>query len=108
MIEDKQSNYKQKVSFMSDRCFRMLVCGPSGSGKPMVTFFRISSIDCCILTRYIYMLKVCNRASIYQYLINLFEPIREEAGYPITEASNDKIIPLDKIPCDHQKLVIFL
>ena len=32
-VEDKQSNYKQKVSFMPDRYFRMFLCGPSGSGK---------------------------------------------------------------------------
>ena len=32
-VENKQSNYKQKVSLMPDRCSRMLVCGPSGSGK---------------------------------------------------------------------------
>ena len=45
--------------------------------------------------------------SKYQHLINLFEPISEEAGYPIIEATNDKIIPLDTMPCDNQKLVIF-
>ena len=45
--------------------------------------------------------------SKYQHLVHLFEPISEEVGYPIIEASNDKIIPLDKMPCDNQKLVIF-
>ena len=42
-----------------------------------------------------------------QHLIDLFEPISQEAGYPIFEASSDKIIPLHKMPCDNQKLVIF-
>ena len=32
-VEDKQSGYKQKVPFMPDRCFTMLVCGLSGSGE---------------------------------------------------------------------------
>ena len=45
--------------------------------------------------------------SKYQHLIGLFEPISEEAGYPIIEASNDEIIPLDKMPFDNQKLVTF-
>ena len=45
--------------------------------------------------------------SKYQHLINLFDPISEEAGYPIIEATNDKIIPLDTMPRDNQKLVIF-
>ena len=31
--DDFSSNYKQKVSFMPDRCFRMLICAPSGGGK---------------------------------------------------------------------------
>ena len=31
-VENKQFDYKQKVPFMPNRCFRMLVCGPSGSG----------------------------------------------------------------------------
>ena len=31
--DDFASNYKQKVSFMPDRCFRMLICAPSGGGK---------------------------------------------------------------------------
>ena len=30
-VEDKQSSYKQKVSFMPDRCLRMLACRLSGS-----------------------------------------------------------------------------
>ena len=45
--------------------------------------------------------------SKYQHLIDLFEPTSKEGVYPIIEASNDKIIPLDKMPCDNQKLVIF-
>ena len=33
-VEDKQSSYKQKVSFMvPDRCLRMLACRLSGSRK---------------------------------------------------------------------------
>lgn len=39
--------------------------------------------------------------------MDLFEPISEEAGYPVIEASNDKIISLLKMPCGNQKLVIF-
>ena len=31
--DDFSSNFKQKVSFMPDRCFRMLICAPSGGGK---------------------------------------------------------------------------
>ena len=33
VAKDEQSDHKQKVPFMPDRCFRMLVESPSGSGK---------------------------------------------------------------------------
>ena len=45
--------------------------------------------------------------SKYEHLVNRFDPISEEADYPIIEATSDKIIPLDTMPCDNQKLVIF-
>ena len=45
--------------------------------------------------------------SKYQHLFNTFEPIIQEVCYSVIEASNDKIIPLDKISDEGQKLVIF-
>ena len=82
----------------------MLVCGPSGSGK---TNFLLDMI--CTLLYYDKMFLCAKnlQQSKYQHLIDLFEPISKEASYPIIEASNEKIIPLDKMPCDNQKLVIF-
>ena len=43
----------------------------------------------------------------YQNLLKMFQPISEEAGYPIIEASNDQIIPVSEMTDDNQKLVIF-
>ena len=43
----------------------------------------------------------------YQNLLEMFQPISEEAGYPIIEASNDQIIPISEMTDDNQKLVIF-
>ena len=106
-VEDKQSNYKQKVSFMPDRCqFRMLLCGPSGSGKTNLLLDMIYRLLLQYFNK-IYLYTKNLQQSKYQHLIDLFEPISEEAGYPIVEASKDKIIPLDKMPWDNQKLVIF-
>ena len=85
-VKDEQSDYKQKVLFMPDRCFRMLVCGPSGSGKTNLLLDMISRL---------------------LFFGKIYQPISEEVGYPIIEATNDKIIPLDTMPCDYQKLVIF-
>ena len=91
---------------MPDRCFRMLVCGPSGSGKTNLfldMIYRLLYYDQIFL----YAKTLQQGWSKYQHLIDLFGPINEEAGYPIIEASNNKIIPLDKMPFDNQKLVIF-
>ena len=91
---------------MPDRCFRMLVCSPSGSGKTNLfldMIYRLLYYDKIFL----YAKTLQQDLSKYQHLIDLFGPINEEAGYPIIEASNNKIIPLDKMPFDNQKLVIF-
>ena len=89
---------------MPDRCFRMLVYGPSGSGK---TNHLLDMIYRFLYFDKIYLYVKNLQESKYQHLIDLFEPISQEAGYPIIEARNYKIIALDKMPCDNQKLVIF-
>ena len=74
-VEDKQSNYTQKVSFMPDRCFRMLVYGPSGSGKTNLLLgmiYRLLYFDKIYL--YAKNLQQCK----YQHLIDLFEPVTEK------------------------------
>ena len=90
---------------MPDRCFRMLVCGPSGSGK--TNHLLLDMIYRVLYYDKIFLYAKHLQQSKYQHLIDLFEPISKEAGYPIIKASNNKIIALDKMPCDNQKLVIF-
>ena len=87
---------------MPDRCFTMLVCSPSGSGETNLLdmIYRLLYFD------KIYLYAKNLQQSKYEHLLDLFEPISEEAGYPIIEASNDKIIH-NWMPCDNQKLVIF-
>ena len=88
---------------MPDRCFTMLVCCPSGSGETNLLdiIYRLLYFD------KIYLYAKNLQQSKHQHLIDLFQPISEEAGYPIIEARNDEIISLDKMPCDNQKQVIF-
>ena len=102
--DDFASNYKQKVSFMPDRCFRMLICAPSGSGK---TNLLLDMIYRLVYYDKIYLYAKNLQQNKYQHLIKLFEPISEEIGYPIIETSNNKIIPLSELSDDNQKLVIF-
>ena len=89
---------------MPDRCVRMLACGPSGSGK---TNLLLDMIYRLLYYDKIYLYAKNLQQSKYQHPTKLFEPISKEACYPVIEASNDKIISLDTMPCDNQKLVIF-
>ena len=45
--------------------------------------------------------------SKYRNLLNMFQPISDEVGYDIIEASNDHIIPVSELTDDNQKIVIF-
>ena len=39
--------------------------------------------------------------------MNIFEPISNDVGYDIIEASNDQILPVSELTDDNQRLVIF-
>ena len=39
--------------------------------------------------------------------MDIFQPISDEVGYNVIEASNDKIIPVNDLDSESQKLVIF-
>ena len=89
-IDDEAiTNYKQLYNFMPNQCFRMLICGPSGSGKTNTLMYMIYNL--------LYYDKICLYAknleqSKYRNLIEIFQPISEEAGYPIIEASKDQTL----------------
>ena len=99
-----ESTFKQLHEFMPDQCFRMLIVSPSGGGK---TNLLLDMIYRLLFFDKIYLYGKNLQQSKYQHLFNTFEPINQEAGYSVIEASNDKIIPLDKISDEGQKLVIF-
>ena len=46
-VDDNVSNYKQFYDFMPNKCFRMLICGPSSSGK---TNFIMTKSICMLKT----------------------------------------------------------
>ena len=103
--DDSSSNYKQKVSFMPDRCFRMLICAPSGGGK---TNLLLDMIYRLVYYDKIYLYAKNLQQNKYQHLMKLFEPISEEIGYPIIETSNNKIIPLSELSDDNTDKTIRL
>ena len=84
--------------------FRMLICGPSNSGKTN------------ILMHMLYRLLVCDKIYLcaknlhqdkYQYMIDDFDTrVNPVAGYNVIEGAND-VIPLETLSTDNQKIVIF-
>ena len=102
--DDTLSNFKQLHNFMPDRCFRMLICAPSGSGKTNTLMHMIYNL---LYFDKIFLYAKNLEQSKYQKLIDVFQPISREAGYDVIEASNDKIIPVDQLDSESQKIVIF-
>ena len=103
-FEDSKMDYKQLYDFMPNQCFRMLICGPSGSGKTNTLMHMLYNL---LYFDKIYLYAKNIEQTKYQQLMKTFEPINEEAGYNIIEASNDKILPVSELTDDNQKLVIF-
>ena len=102
--DNAASNYKQLFDFMPNQCFRMLICGPSASGK---THFLLDMIYRLLYFDKIYLYAKNLEQSKYQHLLKPFEPFNKEVGYDIIEASNDKILPVSELKDDNQKLIIF-
>ena len=102
--DDVNSTFKQLYDFMPNQCFRLLITGPSSSGK--------SNLLLDMIYRLLYFDKIFLYAknlqqNKYQHLLNTFDSISKETGYPVIVASNENIIPLDEISDDGQKIVIF-
>ena len=104
MKDEENNDYIQLYDFMPDRCFRMLLMGPSSSGKTNLLLdmiYRLLDFD------KIYLYAKNLQQSKYQNLLKKFEPISKQVGYDIIEASNDQITPLSEMPDENKKLVIF-
>ena len=102
--DDVSSTFRQLYDFMPNQCFRLLITGPSSSGK--------SNLLLDMIYRLLYFDKIFLYAknlqqNKYQHLLNTFDSISKETGYPVIEASNENIIPLDEISDNGQKIVIF-
>ena len=102
---DKDSNFTQLHPFMPDRCFRMLICAPSGSGKTNLLLHMINKPLLFFDKIYLYAKNL--QQNKYQYLLKKFEPLSKKYGYNIIEASNGEIIPLPNMDDGNQKLIIF-
>ena len=85
--------------------FRMLICGPSNSGKTNTLLHMLYE-----LLEYdkIYLFSKNLHQTKYQDLLQKFdEKINPKVGYDVIEAHGDEIIPLEELRADNQKIVVF-
>ena len=87
--------------------FRMLICGPSNSGKTNTLLHMLYA-----LLEYdkIYLFSKNLHQNKYQNLLEYFaEEVNPhpKVGYEVIEAYGDEIIPLEELPVDTQKIVVF-
>ena len=100
--DNMASNFIQLYNFMPNQCSRMLVCGPSASGKTNTLMHMIYNL---LYYDKVYLYAKNLEQSKYQNLLDIFKPISNEAGYDVIEASNDEIIPVSELTDDNQKVV---
>ena len=100
-----KSKYKQGHPCMPADVFRMLICGHSNSGKTNILLNMI-----CFLLEFdkIYLFSKNLHQNKYQNLLqDIAEQINPKVGYEVIEAHGDEIIPLEELPVDNQKIVVF-
>ena len=95
-----KSDYKQGHPCMPADVFRMLICGPSNSGKANILLHMLYE-----LLEYdkIYLFSKNLHQNKYQALLQYFaEEVNPnpKVGYEVIEAYGDEIIPLEELPAD--------
>ena len=93
-ISESDSDFRRLLPYMPSNTFRMLMCGPSGCGKTNTLMHMLYNL---LYFDKIYLFSKNLEQPKYRKLLEAFEPISEEVGYDIIEASNDEIIPLDQL-----------
>ena len=100
-----ESDYRQGHPCMPADVFRMLICGPSNSGKTNTLLHMLYE-----LLEYdkIYLFSKNLHQNKYQDLLQEFaEKINPKVGYEVIEAHGDEIIPLEELREVNQKIVVF-
>ena len=99
-----ESSYEQGHPCIPADVFRMLICWPSNSGKTNVLLHMLYEL---LAYDKIYISKNLHQSK-YQALLRGFdERVNPEVGYKVIEATGDEIIPLEELPVDNQKIVVF-
>jgi len=102
---NKKNSYKQLYEYMPNDTFRMLICGGSGSGKTNLLHHMLTKplVRCDQIHLYAKNLE----QEKYQNMRKIFDEISQSVGYDVLVCSCDKIIPVENMEDDWQKIVIF-
>ena len=85
--------------------FRMLMCGPGNSGKTNILLHMLHEL---LEFDKIYLFSKNLHQNKYQALLQDFaERINPRVGNEVIEAPGDEIIPLEELPVDNPKIVVF-
>jgi len=99
------TGYKQGYPSMPGDVFRMLICGPSDSGKTNILLHMIYKL---LEFDKVYLFSKNLHQNKYQALLRDFASnIDPDVGYEVIEAPGDEIIQLEELPIDNQKIVVF-
>ena len=105
---DKSEDFKQLYSFMPDSCFRMLICGNSGSGKTNTLMHMLRKPLVYYDKLYLYAKNL--EQSKYQDLIAHMDKIASKIKvHPsdIIHYDTSEIIDVNDLETEGQKIVIF-
>ena len=77
--DDENNDFVQLKSFMPNRCFRMLICAPSGGGKTNLLLDMIYRLSVS-LTRYTFTLEISQQSKYKHLLKSLRTNIKIKRG----------------------------
>lgn len=104
LISSKSSDFKQIHPFMPSDTFRMLICGPSNSGKTNILLHMLYEL---LAYDKIYLCAKNLHQDKYQFLLDDFgKRVNPKVGYEVIEPYCD-VFPLEELSPDNQKIVIF-
>ena len=83
----------------------MLICGKSGCGKTNLLMHIL--LKPLIQYDKIYLYSKSLGQEKLQYLRKRLKEVLDQVGYDVMVCSNDEVKPLDELPINNQKLVIF-
>lgn len=105
---NKSDNFKQLCPFMPDSCFRMLICGCSGSGKTNTLMHMLRKPLVYYDKLYLYA-KNLEQSKYQDFILHLNKVAKSIKVDPndILEYSNNEITDVNDLEPSGQKIVIF-